>query len=78
MKNCGHNITLKPSSSMYLDLENIPYTISGGVPAKVIRFRFTIDEIIEHEKSLYPKNERYTREELEKIFIETKIKNNNK
>lgn len=63
---------------MYLDLENIPYTISGGVPAKVIRFRFTIDEIIEHEKSLYPKNERYTREELEKIFIETKIKNNNK
>jgi acetyltransferase-like isoleucine patch superfamily enzyme len=51
-----------------------PYSISGGIPAKTIRFRFTIDEIIEHEKFLYPENERYTREELEKIFSETKTK----
>ena len=51
-----------------------PYSISGGIPAKTIRFRFTIDEILEHEKSLYPENERYTREELEKIFSETKTK----
>lgn len=51
-----------------------PYSISGGVPAKTIRFRFTIDEILEHEKTLYPENERYTREELEKIFSETKTK----
>lgn len=51
-----------------------PYTISGGVPAKTIKFRFTIDEILEHERILYPKHERYTREELEKIFAETKIK----
>lgn len=51
-----------------------PYSISGGVPAKTIRFRFTIDEILEHEKALYPENERYTREELEKIFAETKLK----
>ncbi|MBR2416344.1 MAG: acyltransferase [Bacteroidaceae bacterium] len=51
-----------------------PYSISGGLPAKTIRFRFNIDEIIEHEKALYPENERYTREELEKIFAETKLK----
>lgn len=51
-----------------------PYSISGGIPAKTIRFRFTIDEILEHEKSLYPENERYTREELERIFAETKTK----
>ena len=51
-----------------------PYSISGGVPAKTIRFRFTIDEILEHERILYPENERYTREELEKIFAETKTK----
>jgi len=48
-----------------------PYSISGGVPARVIKFRFTIDEILEHERILYPENERYTLEELEKIFAET-------
>ena len=51
-----------------------PYSISGGVPAKTIKFRFTIDQIIEHECILYPENERYSREELEKIFAETKVK----
>lgn len=50
-----------------------PYSISGGIPAKTIRFRFTLDQIIEHESILYPENERYSREELEKIFAETKI-----
>ena len=33
-----------------------PYSIIGGVPAKVLKFRFTIDEVIEHEKKLYPDN----------------------
>lgn len=51
-----------------------PYCISGGVPAKPIKFKWTIDEILEHERILYPENERYTREELEKIFAETKTK----
>lgn len=51
-----------------------PYCIAGGVPAKPIKFKWTIDEILEHERILYPENERYTREELEKIFSETKLK----
>jgi acetyltransferase-like isoleucine patch superfamily enzyme len=51
-----------------------PYSISGGIPANTIKFRFTIDEIIEHERILYPEEERYTCEELEKIFAETKTK----
>lgn len=51
-----------------------PYSISGGVPAKTIKFRFTIEEILEHERILYPEDKRYTREELEKIFAETKVK----
>ena len=51
-----------------------PYSISGGVPVKTIRFRFTIDEIIEHEKQIYPEGERYTREQLEEIFASTKTK----
>ena len=51
-----------------------PYSIVGGVPAKVLKFRFTPEQIIEHESILYPENERYTREELERIFTETRTK----
>ena len=40
----------------------------GGVPAKFIKFKWTIDEILEHESKLFPEEERYTREQLEKIF----------
>lgn len=28
-----------------------PYSIIGGVPAKIIKYRFTVNEIIEHEKN---------------------------
>ena len=31
-----------------------PYSVMGGVPAKHIKFYWNIDQIIEHEKSLYP------------------------
>lgn len=48
----------------------LPYSISGGVPAKTIKFRFTIDEIIEHERILYPESKRLTREQLELIFAQ--------
>ena len=47
-----------------------PYSIVGGVPAKVIKFYWSVEQILEHEKNLYPENERYTREELEKIINE--------
>lgn len=45
-----------------------PYSIAGGVPAKVIKRIWTIDEILQHEAALYPEKERYTREQLEEIF----------
>lgn len=45
-----------------------PYTVWGGVPAKQLKYRFSIDEILEHEAVLYPVSERFTRKELEKIF----------
>ncbi len=45
-----------------------PYCICGGVPAKFIKFYWTIDEILEHESQLYTEEERYTREQLEDIF----------
>ena len=45
-----------------------PYAVVGGVPAKVIKFNWTIDEILEHEQKLYPENERFTRSELESVM----------
>ena len=45
-----------------------PYSIVGGVPAKVIKIYWTIDQILEHEKQLYPEGERYTREQLEEFY----------
>lgn len=43
-----------------------PYSIIGGIPARVLKFRFTIDEILEHEALLYPTDRRFSRNELEK------------
>ncbi len=45
-----------------------PYAIMGGVPAKVLKFRFSIDEVLEHEAALYEPEERFSREELENIY----------
>ena len=45
-----------------------PYSIVGGVPAKFIKFQWTIDEIIEHESKLYPEDQRFTRKQLDDIF----------
>ncbi len=45
-----------------------PYSVLVGVPARIIASKFTIDEIMEHEKKLYPENERFSRKYLEEIF----------
>lgn len=45
-----------------------PYSIVGGVPAKVLRFYWTIDQILEHEYVLYPEAERFSKEELEEFI----------
>ena len=47
-----------------------PYCVAVGVPAKPVKFKWTIDEILFHEEQLYPAEERYTREELESIFAQ--------
>lgn len=45
-----------------------PYCICGGVPAKVIKFYWTIEEVMEHEAKIYPLEDRYTKEELISIY----------
>lgn len=45
-----------------------PYAIVAGNPAKIVGFRFSPEEIIEHEKALYPEEERLPLELLEKNY----------
>lgn len=45
-----------------------PYSICGGVPARFIKFYWTIDQIMEHEANLYPQELRMTREALINLF----------
>lgn len=47
-----------------------PYSIIGGVPARVLKKRFTIEQILEHERLLYPEHERLTREQIEEVWDE--------
>jgi acetyltransferase-like isoleucine patch superfamily enzyme len=46
-----------------------PYAIIGGTPARFIKFYWAIDDILKHEASLYPQEERFSREELEFFFM---------
>lgn len=45
-----------------------PYALVTGSPAKIVGVKFTIDQILEHEKALYPEKERFSREYLEELF----------
>lgn len=45
-----------------------PYAIVVGNPAKVVGFKFSPEEIIQHEKELYKENERLSIELLEKNY----------
>lgn len=52
-----------------------PYSVVGGVPARFIKFYWTIDEILEHESQLYAPEERYTKSQLEEVWNKYSIKN---
>lgn len=41
-----------------------PYSIIGGMPARILKYRFTIEEVLEHEKKLYSQEKRYSKEDL--------------
>lgn len=45
-----------------------PYSIVGGVPARFIKFYWTIDQILEHERIVYSESERISKEEIESYF----------
>lgn len=45
-----------------------PYAVVAGSPARVIAVRFSLEQILKHEESLYPKEERLSHECLEELF----------
>lgn len=49
-----------------------PYSIVGGVPAQLIKFYWSIEDILKHEQALYPKNRRLSRDFLRKIMSNRK------
>ena len=45
-----------------------PYALVVGTPAKIVGVKFTLEQILEHEKALYPEKERFSRAYLEELF----------
>lgn len=45
-----------------------PYAVVGGIPAKIIAVRFTVEQILEHEKQLYKPSDRLSEEYLKELF----------
>lgn len=45
-----------------------PYAIVVGSPAKVVAVKFSIEQILEHERILYSEEDRLSKEYLEEIF----------
>ncbi|WFE83581.1 DapH/DapD/GlmU-related protein [Parabacteroides chongii] len=68
----GRGCTIAAGAVVTKDIP--PYCLAGGVPAKPIKFKWTIDEILQHEKVLYSEKDRFSRIDLENIFLNTKLK----
>lgn len=75
---CGANVILMSGACMgrgsiaaagaIVNKQVPPYAVVAGVPAKIIASVFTKEQIIEHEKCLYPENERMSLHELDELF----------
>lgn len=73
------NVTLLPGAKLgrgcvvgacaLVNREVPPYAVVAGVPAKIVAVKFTLEQILEHEKQIYDSHERLTRECLEELFF---------
>jgi acetyltransferase-like isoleucine patch superfamily enzyme len=45
-----------------------PYSIVGGVPAKLIKWRWSVEQMIQHESNLYSKEKQLDRDYLNKLM----------
>lgn len=60
--NIGRGAVIAAGSVVNKDV--LPYSVVAGVPAKFIKFKWSISEILFHEQKLYKPEERFTLEEL--------------
>ena len=51
-----------------------PYCLIAGVPAKPIKVKWTMNEILLHEQSLFPEEERYSKEDLLQTYAQYNLK----
>lgn len=52
-----------------------PYAVVAGVPAKIIKFKFTPEEILVHEKALYPPDRRMSPSKISSCMLATEYCN---
>lgn len=45
-----------------------PYAVVAGTPARIVATRFTLEQILEHERILYPPEERLPMDKLRELF----------
>lgn len=55
-------------ASSLVNKEVPPYAVAVGSPTRIVASKFTIEQILEHERILYPENKRFSREYLEELF----------
>lgn len=55
-------------ASSLVNKEIPPYAVAVGSPTRIVASKFTIEQILEHERILYPENKCFSREYLEELF----------
>ena len=73
----GANVTLLPGVTIgrgsiigacsVVTKSVLPYSVVAGNPAKVLRYKFTLEQVLEHERHLYPLCERLEVEKLKHL-----------
>lgn len=48
----------------------LPYSVVGGVPAKFIKFKWSLEQVLEHERILYDEKERFSIDELKSFGLQ--------
>ena len=62
----GRGAVIGASSVITKDVP--PYAVVVGSPYKIIASKFSLEEIMEHERRLYPESERFSEEYLTQLF----------
>ena len=75
---CGANVTLLSGAHIgrgavvgansLVNKPIPPYAVVVGTPSRIIASKFTLEQILQHEKKLYPENERLSYQYLSDLF----------